>query len=123
MPNCSICSLSNLYSDTLVFSVYEDVDKYRDKPTGLPRHRICRKCLESIEARDHFMFKILHEYPTKNKDQEPSNVYKQRTLRQKLLSKHYRVTEYRRKRAAEEFEIDLKIKKEDEEEEEPHNEQ
>lgn len=110
MPVCSICSLSNLYSDTIVFSVAEDVDKYRDRSTGLPRHRICRKCLDEIEARDNVMFHILYTYPSKSKEANDTRDYQERSIRQKIMSKHFRVAEYRRKKAAEEFEVDRKLK-------------
>lgn len=98
----------------LVFTVSENIDKYRDKPTGQPRHRLCRKCLEAIEAKDHFMFKILYEYPSKTKDQEPLRSYRERSLRQKLMSKHHRIADDKKRNrvaAAKEFSssrIDLK---------------
>lgn len=84
----------------------------------MPRHRICMKCMDEIEARDHVMFHIQETYQSNNNNNKKSSRgeslaataaaedtrdYQMSILRQKIMSKHFRVAEYKRKKAAEEF--------------------
>lgn len=65
IPKCTICNKSNLFADVDVYTVKEDLDQYREVPTGSKHHRICRTCLDTIEKQHNIILHVEYEYINK----------------------------------------------------------
>lgn len=64
MPNCHMCSKSNLFNskEIDIFRVKESLEDTNYQP-----HRICMNCIEKFEKKNNVQLTILGYYPYKSK--------------------------------------------------------
>lgn len=91
MPRCTICDTSNLYGDSDVFTVEEDVNIYRNPPFQRgPRHRICKLCMDKVEKENKITLTIVTEYISKTNLIDPYKTMIARGIRRKRSWKERR---------------------------------